>query len=148
MTVKTLGFSATLLAVAVLIGSLVFGLRGGDEEVVDGWEAVPIPTQVGVRERIRVEVLNSAGIPGLARAVTESLRADGFDVVYYGNAGSLARDSTTVLDRSGNRSAVEAVSAALRVPRIENAIDTTLYLEATVVLGSDWPELSGRFQAQ
>lgn len=142
MTLRTLGFTLTMVAVAVLLGSLVLGLRGAAEPLPD--EPPPVSVLTGQGERIRVEVLNGAGISGLAREVTESLRAEGFDVVYYGNAGSLARDSTAVLDRAGNRAAVEAVARALRVARIETAIDTTLYLEATVVLAPDWPALRAR----
>ena len=70
--------------------------------------------------------------------MTEELRTAGFDVVTYGNAGALARDSTTIFDRSGNRGAVEALSAAIDITRIEEAVDTTLYLEVTLVLGGDW----------
>ena len=140
MRARTAGFVLTLLAVAVLLGSLVLVLRGAPDPPPRD-TAVPGHPPAGGRDRIRVEVLNAAGITGLARAVTESLRADGFDVVLYGNAGPLARDSTTVLDRAGNPAAALEVARALGVGRIETAIDTTLYLEATVVLGPDWPEL-------
>ncbi|MEX2583138.1 MAG: LytR C-terminal domain-containing protein [Gemmatimonadota bacterium] len=141
MKLRLLGFGLTVISVAVLLISLVTGVRTGGAG--DDAEVLVRPGVATVDERIRVEVLNGAGIAGLARSVTESLRADGFDVVYYGNAGSLARDSTTILDRSGNEEAIDAVARALEIDRVETAIDTTLYLEATIVLGSDW-EAGGR----
>lgn len=144
MTLKNLGFVLTIGAVLVLLGSMVMGLRGiageGAYEVATFGETPEGPPQ----ERIRVEVLNAAGISGLARRVTDRLRDAGFDVVYYGNArGDLDRDSTTILDRIGNEAAVTALADELGVYRIEAAIDTTLYLEATVIVGDDWVEEEG-----
>jgi hypothetical protein len=132
---------ATFIAVLVLIGSMVTGL------VIDGGASWPLSVSDAAREgmpRVRVEVLNGSSIEGLARRVTDRLRDAGFDVVYYGNAGGLRRDSTTILDRSGDEAAVERLAAALGVSRIESAVDTTLYLEATVVLAEDWAEIEVR----
>lgn len=135
MILRTLGFGATIAAVVVLLGSAVVGLRApSSADLPELQHAVPeTPSR-----RIRVEVLNGAGIAGLARDVTERLRASGFDVVHYGNAGSLARDSTTLLDRSGDAAAIAALQNALNLHRVESAIDTSLYLEATLVLAPDW----------
>jgi hypothetical protein len=136
MTQRLVGLLITSLAVIVLLGSLVVGLRG--PRTVDGWEPVPISTLREGADRIRVEVLNGAGVEGLARETTERLRASGFDVVYYGNAGALARDSTVVLDRGSDPAAVARVAQELGIERVEIATDTTLYLEATVILAPDW----------
>src|SRR5690606_27161836 len=110
VTLRLLGVAATFAAVLVLLGSLVVGL-GGDDGRIDLPVAIQPGTQLPAEQRIRVEVLNGAGVAGLARRVTEELRAEGFDVVYYGNAGSLTRDSTTILDRSGDAEAVAALAA-------------------------------------
>lgn len=140
MTLRTIGFGLTIAAVLVLLGSALWGLRGTSPGSA-GLDNVMIVSPVTApRERIRVEVLNGAGISGLARNVTDRLRAAGFDVVHYGNAGSLSRDSTTILDRAGNEAAIAALSTELDLDRVETAIDTTLYLEATLVLGADWVE--------
>jgi hypothetical protein len=136
MNLRTVGFGLTVVAVLVLMGSAIWGVVSPGAAVEDG-DARVVST-VRPHERIRVEVLNGAGITGLARQVTEELRAAGFDVVYYGNAGSLSRDSTTILDRSGNAAAIATLSDAIDIDRVEEAIDTTLYLEATLVLGPDW----------
>lgn len=142
MKLSTFGFALTLAAVAMLLGSLVLGLRGPP-----GGAGVPVASLGDATspapqpERIRVEVLNAAGVSGLARRVTERLRDAGFDVVFYGNAGAdTRRDSTTILDRGGDPAAVAAVADELGVTRVESAVDTTLYLEATVVIAEDWEE--------
>lgn len=141
MKVRIAGMIVTAAAAAVLLVSLVLGLR---RQRADGdFDSIAAAAATGPEQRIRVEVLNGAGIQDLARNVTERLRASGYDVVYYGNAGALARDSSVVLDRGTNPLAVAGIAAELGIPRVEVAVDTSLYLEATVVLGPDWPDLDG-----
>jgi hypothetical protein len=121
------------LVVLILIGSLVQGLGSGRADPGESIRAEDVE-----RDRIRVEVLNASGIAGLARRGTERLRAHGFDVVYFGNAGGFGPDSSLVLDRMGNRAAAEAVAAALGLGLVQSVADTTLYVDVTVVLGRDW----------
>ena len=130
---KTIGLAVVGLAVLVLAGSLVLGMRGGGAVGEAGGAG---PGESG--PRVRVEVLNAAGLPGLARLGTERLREAGFDVVYYGNGRAFASDTSLVLDRAGNPGAAHEVSAAIGIPRVESRPDTTLFLEVTVVLGTDW----------
>jgi len=87
----------------------------------------------------RVEVLNGAGRSGLARDVTGRLRDSGYDVVYFGNARAQT-DTSYVLDRAGRIETARAVGQAIGITRVHTAVDTTLYLEVTVVLGKDWTE--------
>jgi hypothetical protein len=121
----------TLAVVAMLTVSLVLGLGNGDVETR------PPPENIPAAERVRVEVLNAAGIPGLARAATEQLREAGFDVVYYGNAATFDRDSTIVLDRVGKAATASRVAAALGVANHGSEPDSTLYVDVSVILGSD-----------
>lgn len=88
--------------------------------------------------RIRVEVLNGGGIPGMARAATEGLRALGFDVVGMGNAASFGHDSSVVLARLGNLEDARAVAEALGIAAVVSEPDTGLYVDVTVRLGADW----------
>lgn len=138
---RRVAFVLTIGIVLILLASLVEGL-GGWTTVLESDEVMVAPARTRPSERIRVEVLNGAGIAGLAREITEQLRADGFDVVYYGNAGSQRRDSTTVIDRRGNTEATRLVASALGIERVELQVDTTLYLETTIVLGPDWPMIA------
>ncbi len=91
----------------------------------------------------RVEVLNGAGRSGLAREITGRLRDSGFDVVFFGNARTQT-DTSYVLDRAGHVETARTVARALGITRVHTAIDTTLYLEATVILGKDWGELESQ----
>jgi hypothetical protein len=88
--------------------------------------------------RVRVEVLNAGGTEDMARLATDHLRDRSFDVVYFGNADTFGQDSTTVLDRSGSPQAAAAVGRALGTLWVESRPDTNLYLDVTVMLGSDW----------
>lgn len=86
----------------------------------------------------RVEVLNGAGIEGLARSATRTLREQGFDVVYFGNAPSFDRTTSLVLDRGGPTAEGRIVAEALGIREMRSEPDSTLLLEATVLLGADW----------
>lgn len=131
-----LGLLATALAVLVLVGSMLAGLGPADGTAVDGADE-PLRAEVG-DERVRVEVLNAAGLAGLARAATERIRAAGFDVVYYGNAPTFGRDTSLVLDRSGRPDAARDVAEAAGIEMVAERPDTSLYLDVTVIIGRDW----------
>ena len=103
-------------------------------EVVPGDPLAPPPVE---RTRIRVQVRNASGIPGAAADVTEYLREAGFDVVDFGNADESDRPQTVVVDRVGSPARAREVAAALRGVPIESGIDTTLYLDVTVLVGRD-----------
>lgn len=126
---------ATVLAFA---GSFVFGLKRSTE--VAPVEDVAQPRQPAVTgdKRGRVEVLNGAGRSGLARDATDQLRDAGFDVVQFGNAGRIEAKSH-VLDRVGNLDLAKEIAASLGIADIRTEIDSTRYVDASVILGSDWP---------
>lgn len=145
---QTIGLFVTFALVAVLLGSMaasfVGGRRGtGDAPAADPDRApaaerpakgdVPRPT-----ERVRVEVLNASGVPGLARRGTEVLRDVGFDVVQYGNAPGFAPDTSLVLDRVGRMELARSVADAIQIPRVYAKPDSNVYVDVTVVLGRDW----------
>ncbi len=140
------------LAVLVMIGfgaALAMGSGGigapGTDLPHDGPADPAVPMEVSadpapstVADPPRVEVLNGAGIEGLARSATRALREQGFDVVYFGNAPSFDRTKSLVLDRGGPATEGRAVAEALGIPEMRSEPDSTLLLEATVILGSDW----------
>ena len=134
-TVVLLLALATVLAFA---GSFVFGLkRSSDVAPIEQIEAPAQPVVVGDK-RARVEVLNGAGKAGLARDATDRLRDAGFDVVQFGNAGELVTTSQ-VLDRVGNPDLAAEIARALGITDVKTQIDSTRYVDASVMLGSDWP---------
>lgn len=137
-----IGAGLALLLALAFVASFALGLRGhrNDRDATIAEPAVVDPApRTG-----RVEVLNASGRSGVARAVTQRLRAAGFDVVFYGNAAAAHGDSTIVLDRVGRDDVARAVARELRIARVATLRDSTLFLDATVVLGTDWEGGGGR----
>lgn len=92
--------------------------------------------------RIRVEVLNGAGVNQLARRATQQLRELDFDVVYYGDAEQFGHDTTVVIARLDSIEPARRVADALGLATVVQRPDRNLYLDVTVILGADWPSAS------
>ena len=135
---QTAGIFLTFLAVAALVGSLAAGLVVSRRAGAPLTAEAPAPSSVPA-ERVRVEVLNASGTPGLAARGRSHLRDRGFDVVQIGNASGFAPDSSVVLDRVGRMDLARAVADAAGIPRVFARPDANLYVDVTVVLGRDWP---------
>lgn len=131
-----------VLMVAVLLGSTWWGWRASREPVDPAED--PFGSQLELPPEAeayaRVEVLNGTGEPGVAQQAAEVLRRGGFDVVYFGNAGSFDILRTKVIDRVGSRLLADSVARWLGVHTLEVDPDVTLYLDATIILGRDWRE--------
>lgn len=137
-----------MIAVVAFLTSFIFGLgRGSDQRPAPSSAAVKREPVAVPDSRVRIQVLNGSRKTGLARLATERLRAAGYDVVNIGNAPSAAAQSV-VLDRVGKRDIADRIANVLAITRIETRVDTTLYLEATVILGSDWAMKFGTARPQ
>jgi hypothetical protein len=101
------------------------------ERVAGHAYALPSPGR-----RIRVEVLNGTGRPGVARVATRTLRAQGLDVVFFGT-GPRA-DSTRILVRRGDPGQGRDVAEALGAGRVVLQPDTLRRVDVSVLIGSDW----------
>jgi hypothetical protein len=133
---KPLELVAAMVALALcgaFVISFIAGLRG---------DAKPVPLVLDppaiaepAADAGKVEVLNGSGRTGAARAVTDRLRAAGFDVVYFGNT---AADSSVVIARVANAAVARAAARRLGIAGVRTELDSTLFLDATVVLGKDW----------
>ncbi len=135
---------AAAAAVAVLAAGAAAALwpRGGGAPPPPAATPPPMsfdPSAVRAEERAAVEVLNGTGRGGLARDVTELLRARGFDVVYYGNAGARGVDASVVYARGADTLAARHVADALGIATVTQREDTTLLVAVSVVLGKDYP---------
>ena len=139
---------AAAVAVGLGVGNVMTG-PGGRGEALPGQDPegqtvldVRVPT---LEDRIRVEVLNGSGVPGVAGQATELLRDQGFDVVYFGNESSFARDSSVVLDRTQRDGVLEMVSRSLGIAAARTDLDASLLVDVTVLLGGDWePAVNGQ----
>lgn len=98
--------------------------------------------------RIRVEVLNGAGVPGLAAQTTERLRELGFDVVHYGNLESFDSATSWVVARIDELEPARRVADILNIPRVVHRPDRNLYVDASVVIGTDWAQLQSAATAE
>ena len=86
--------------------------------------------------RIKVEVLNATNTRGLARRATLFLRDRGFDVVAVGTAREQSA-TTLVLDRSNHPEWAKLVAQAFNA-RMEQRLDSSRYLDVTVLVGAEW----------
>lgn len=131
---------AAVLAVVLLVGILIGS--GAVQWFVPRFgtaAAGPARSQVeSVPERIRVEVLNAGGKSGMARQARELLLERGVDVVYFGNDRSFGIDTSEVVLRSGSGDNARLVARLLGIEPVREALDSALYLDVTVRLGSDW----------
>ena len=112
-------------------------LAGGAAGIPPGAPETPPPVP-SPDDRVRVEVLNGGGVPGMAGAATDILRRQGFDVVYFGNEPSFGRDTSLVLARTPLEEAAEAVSEGLGIGAFGTEADSTRLVDVTVLLGADW----------
>jgi 2-keto-3-deoxy-L-rhamnonate aldolase RhmA len=87
--------------------------------------------------RVMVEVLNGTRRQGAARTATRMLRRRGLDVVFLGNADSLA-DSTQVIVRRGDPERARYVAAALGAGKVVVETDTLRRVDVSVILGADF----------
>lgn len=93
---------------------------------------------------IQIEVLNGCGVPGLANRFTSALRKNGFDVVETGNFATFDVEETLVIARTFKTENARRVASALGVAEKNVIIEASddFYLDATVVIGSDYQTLN------
>ena len=130
------GLNAAIGLGLVLVAALAWGLA------TRVFTPRTTPTRAGETSRVQVEVLNAAGVDGLARRAREHLIRRGFDVVEIGNAGP--RDTTTVLVRSGTALDARHVAQSLGLgdDRVVTGGPTTDYsLDVTLFVGADYRTL-------
>ena len=128
----------------LLTATIVLATVAGMALVLARPAAAPPSIHAPPGVRIRVQVLNATATRGLARRATGFLRDRGFDVVEIATAPQ-ARDSTLVIDRSGHPEWAQLVARALGVAAVESRLDTSRYLDVTVLVGRDWSPPSEPF---
>lgn len=127
------GIRALLISVMLLgAGAAAYSLRS---------DRVPDQPDRSAPEgvRVTVEVHNAGGRSDMARRATLWLRDLRYDVVMYGTANRSDLEVTIVYDRVGRPELAEWVRDALGVGVVETAVDSTLLVDVSVLLGRDWP---------
>lgn len=114
--------------------------RRGGKGVANGNLSVP----ADLPRKVTVEVLNSGGNIGAARAGTLLLRRARLDVVYFGNADSArsGRLRNQVLVRRGDTTGVGRVIEALGSAEVIEAPDPARLVDLTVLLGKEFATAS------
>lgn len=132
-----IGFLSVLLFVLIiaLLFRVVYPRIQSERVVVD---------PVLISNIIQLEVLNGCGVPGIATRFTSTLRGYGFDVVESGNFDNFDMTETILISRNGNMQNANRVARALGIPedRILLEKSTDFYLDATLVIGSDYQSLN------
>ncbi len=143
-----LGGGVVLVATLMVAAELLDAPAGA--EPARSLEAGEIPEPPAAWDRVRVEVLNAGGVPGMAAAARDLLRDAGFDVVHYGNAGSFGAEETVVLARTGEVEVARRVALALGVQGIRDEPDSMRFADISVLLGSSWsaPERGDRWAGE
>ncbi|MDZ7658876.1 LytR C-terminal domain-containing protein [Fodinibius sp.] len=132
----TIGFLSLLLAI------LIFGLFTRIiYPRIENQRATNNPELIG--DIIQLEVLNGCGVPGLANDFTSALRKNGFDVVETGNFKNFDMQNTVVIARTFSTDNAKRVADALGIAEEHVFIEASedFYLDATVVIGSDYKSL-------
>ena len=89
--------------------------------------------------RVRVRVLNSTDVNGLAKRATSVLRDHGFDVVEYeGERRKTPRETTIVQTHTGHADWSDRIIRVLGKGTVELRPDSSRYVDVTVLLGLDW----------
>jgi len=133
---RSVSLSIAVVLVAIGCGN---GTKHGAARGAGAESSARIDTTVGHAPpgvRIKVEVLNASKTRGAARRATLFLRSRGYDVVAMGNS-SQTQVPTLVLDRSNHPEWAALIGKAIGGKAVARP-DTSRYLDATVVLGSDW----------
>ena len=122
------------LFIVLMVVRILLSLPEGSAPFV---EATAINQPV-VDRRVTVEVLNAGGVSGVAREATAALRSAGFDVVSFGNARSFDQVESVVVDRIGDPNPALSVASVLGIRNVRSEPDSNLYLDISVLLGSQW----------
>jgi calcineurin-like phosphoesterase len=106
------------------------------------WNARPLSQQgvyaiPGEGDDVLVEVLNGAGVDGLAAAMSRQLRRNGIDVVYYGTSRVDTFTTTQIVVRRGDTAGTGRIQEALGAGTVVIELDSQKLLDVTVILGRD-----------
>lgn len=139
---NNLVLNAAIGFLSLLLFLLIFGLFSRVVfPRIQNQRADRSPELIG--EVIQLEVLNGCGVAGLANEFTSVLRKNGFDVVETGNFDNFNMEQTLVISRTHNTENARRVARSLGISEENIIVEASddFYLDATVVIGSDYQSL-------
>jgi hypothetical protein len=96
----------------------------------------PQNTQPEEALRIRLDIWNASGRPGLAEEVTWMLRRKGYDVIDYGNFSTRQKKSL-IKDLTGDLRSAQTISDILSCGEVITRYDEKRLVDISVILGED-----------
>lgn len=89
-------------------------------------------------EAAQVEVLNGAGVEGLARSTSEWLQSQGVAVARYDTADRSDYANSVIIDYTGNPATTRYLARVFNVTNVVNGADPSSPVDVRVILGQDW----------
>jgi len=91
------------------------------------------------RKYVRIEILNGSGIPSAGKKTAEYLRKMQNDVICISDAPCDTIEKTLVVERTKkNRIHAKKIASQLKSKNIFCVIDSSLYVDVTVIVGKDY----------
>ncbi len=128
--------AAWAVAIVIFIAAAAVGMRRTTTRaaglVPEAWDSLP--------RDVDIEVLNGAGVPGVARDGANLLRSALLDVVWFGDADSTlaGKERNVILVRRRDTTGVGRVRAAIGGADVVDAYDVSRVVDLSVVLGRDF----------
>lgn len=94
----------------------------------------------------QIQILNGCGKAGAAEQFRNYLTDRGFDIIEFGNAGSWNYTHTLVVARTSNEPVARDLAKVLDTENLIHLSDPLAMVDATVIIGKDYEELSKRWQ--
>lgn len=111
--------------------------ENGGSSSEEGDKTSSATEKVLVKEDIRLQVLNAAKKSGLAAKVKEELESKGYSNIKIGDTKDMTYEYSRVVDRSGDKDKIQAVSKDLNISIVESDIDIACGYDITVIIGKD-----------
>ena len=89
------------------------------------------------KEDIKIEILNSSKIKGLASSLKKELEQKGFEVEKIGDTKDLTYSYSRVIDRRGDEKKLQLVAKEAGINIIDSDIDPSYDYDITIILGTD-----------
>jgi hypothetical protein len=94
-------------------------------------------------EAAKIEVLNGAGVEGLAKATSEWLTAQGINVANFDTADRSDYTTSVIENYTGKPYTTGWLAKTFNVATIISVSDPNSPVDVRVILGSDWQVPSG-----
>lgn len=138
-------FTHLTTAVTSSVGTTIEHELADSQAVTGTRDSVSTPVRRPLVDNpVRIQLLNGTKTKGLARTMSQSLRAMGFDVREVGNAGHFGYTKSQLIDRSGTEVVAKRVADSIGVSyeNVSAAVESRLVdIDVTFVLGADFKNL-------